>query len=337
MIVQGWTGDRTRESKRTVPVDSLWYTVCMKMLSACLRDEFGEKVYRLSLSSGCTCPNRDGHIGVGGCTFCSEGGSGEFAAPVAQIDEQIREAKARIAGKTNARRFIAYFQSFTNTYGDVERLRRLYLDTIGREEIVALSLGTRPDCLGPSVMDLLRELGGIKPVWVELGLQTIHERTAERIHRGYPLSVFEESYARLKNEGFPVIVHMIMNLPGESREDMLDSIRYLADLTPELDGIKIQMLQILKGSAMAEQYERDPFLLMDLETYAELIGECARILPANTVLHRMTGDGPRRLLIAPLWCLDKKRVLNRLNREVRVAGAPQEWNREQGGHIRMVF
>ncbi len=288
----------------------------MRRLSDYLRTEFGEKVYRLSLSSGCTCPNRDGQIGYGGCTFCSEGGSGEFASSAAPIDDQISAAKKRIAEKTDAKRFIAYFQSFTNTYGNTDRLRKLYLETIRREEIAALSLGTRPDCLGPAVMDMLCELKTIKPVWVELGLQTIHERTAERIRRGYPLPVFEEAYSKLKASGIPVIVHVILNLPGESRDDMLETIHYLAALAPELDGIKLQMLQILKGTAMAVEYEKEPFPLMDLEQYAELICECAEILPQNTVLHRMTGDGPRRLLIAPLWCLDKKRVLNRLNREL---------------------
>ena len=288
----------------------------MRRLSEYLRTEFGEKIYRLSLSSGCTCPNRDGHVGYGGCTFCSQGGSGEFAAAMAPIDDQISAAKERIADKTDAKRFIGYFQSFTNTYGDIDSLRNLYLDTIRRDEIAALSIGTRPDCLGPEVMDMLRELKGIKPVWVELGLQTIHERTAERIHRGYSLPVFDEAYAKLKEADIPVIVHVIFNLPGESEEDMLETVRYLASLTPELDGIKLQMLQILKGTAMAEEYEKEPFPLMDLEQYAALIGKCVKILPQNTVLHRMTGDGPRRLLIAPLWSLDKKRVLNRLNKEL---------------------
>ena len=285
-------------------------------LSDYLQATFGEKIYRLSLSSGCTCPNRDGRIGYGGCTFCSEGGSGEFAAPALPVEEQIRLAKERIAGKTGAKRYIAYFQSFTNTYGDIKRLRNLYLETIRREDVAVLSIATRPDCLGPDVMEMLRDLRQIKPVWVELGLQTIHERTAERIRRGYPLSIFEEAYARLKEAGIPVIVHVIFNLPGETRDDMLETVRYLADLQPPLDGVKLQMLQILKGTAMAEEYEQDPYPLMDLEEYASLIGECARILPRETVLHRMTGDGPRRLLIAPLWCLDKKRVLNRLRREV---------------------
>ena len=284
----------------------------MRRLSDHLIEEFGEKVYKLSLSSGCTCPNRDGTIGYGGCTFCSEGGSGEFASAYAPVDIQIAQAKEKIAGKTTASKFIAYFQSFTNTYGDVKTLRKLYLETIGREDIVALSLGTRPDCLGDEVMEMLKELQEIKPVWIELGLQTIHERTADDFHRGYSLQTFEDAYQRLKEAGFTVIVHVILGLPGESKEDMLDTIRYLAALRPQLDGIKLQMLQILKGTAMGEQYQKDPFPLMSLDEYAALVKECVALLPKDTVLHRMTGDGPRRLLVAPLWSLDKKRVLNKM-------------------------
>ena len=288
----------------------------MRDLSAYLKERFGEKVYKLSLSSGCTCPNRDGTMGFGGCTFCSEGGSGEFAAAPAPLDVQIEEAKRRVLQKTDASRYIAYFQAYTNTYGDIARLRELYLQTVQREEIVAFSLGTRPDCLPDEVMDLLGELRQIKPVWVELGRQTVHEKTAEKIRRGYALPVFEEAYQKLKRAGIEVIVHVILNLPGETREDMLDTVRYLAALQPELDGVKLQMLQILKGTAMAEEYEREPFPLMDLETYASLIKDCVSILPEHTVLHRMTGDGPRRLLIAPLWCLEKKHVLNTLRRKL---------------------
>ena len=288
----------------------------MRDLSAYLKERFGEKVYKLSLSSGCTCPNRDGTMGFGGCTFCSEGGSGEFAATPAPLDVQIEEAKRRVLQKTDASRYIAYFQAYTNTYGDIARLRELYLQTVQREEIVALSLGTRPDCLPDEVMDLLGELRQIKPVWVELGLQTVHEKTAEKIRRGYALPVFEEAYQKLKRAGIEVIIHVILNLPGETREDMLDTVRYLAALQPEPDGVKLQMLQILKGTAMAEEYEREPFPLMDLETYASLIKDCVSILPEHTVLHRMTGDGPRRLLIAPLWCLEKKHVLNTLRRKL---------------------
>ncbi len=294
----------------------------MRDLSAYLKERFGEKVYKLSLSSGCTCPNRDGTIGVGGCTFCSEGGSGEFAAAQAPIDVQIEEAKRRVRQKTDAARFIAYFQAYTNTYGDIKRLRELYLQTIRRDEIAVLSLGTRPDCLPDEMMELLMELRAIKPVWVELGLQTIHEETAARICRGYALPVFEEAFRKLKDAGIEVIVHVILNLPGETREDMLETIRYLAALQPEPDGVKLQMLQILKGTTLAEEYEKEPFPLMDLETYADLISECVSILPEKTVLHRMTGDGPRRLLIAPLWSLEKRHVLNTLRRKLSDCPSP---------------
>ncbi len=292
----------------------------MKRLSEYLIEKFGEKVYKLSLSSGCSCPNRDGAVGTGGCTFCSEGGSGEFAAGYGPVSEQIAEARKRIAGKTDAERFIAYFQSFTNTYGDPIRLKKLYLETVSREDVAVLSLGTRPDCLGDEIMAMLSELREIKPVWIELGLQTIHDETARAFNRGYDLSVFETSYRRLKKEGFTVIVHVILGLPGESREDMLDTVRYLAALDPPLDGIKLQMLQVLSGTAMGEEYKRKPFPMMTLEEYAELIAECVRILPESTVLHRMTGDGPRRLLIAPEWSLDKKRVLNTINRVLAESG-----------------
>ena len=285
----------------------------MRRLGTVLREQYGEKVYKLSLSSGCSCPNRDGSLSVGGCSFCSEGGSGDFAAAFAPIDEQLEEAKARIRQKTDAKKFIAYFQSFTNTYGDPARLLPLYREVLEREEIAALSLGTRPDCLGEDVMAMLRKLQAVKPVWLELGLQTIHEDTARRIHRGYPLEVFRESYARLKREGFLVVVHLIFGLPGETREDMLQSVRYLAALDPPPDGVKLQMLHILEGTELGEAYKRQPFPLLSLEEYADLIEESAAILPPETVFHRITGDGPGKLLLAPDWTRNKKRVLNTLN------------------------
>ena len=327
----------------------------MKRLSQALKEAYGEKVYRLSLNSGCTCPNRDGTLGTGGCTFCSEGGSGEFGAEPAPLEEQLEQAKERIRAKTNSEKFIAYFQSFTNTYGDPGRLRKLYTEAILREDVVALSLGTRPDCLPEEILQMLRDLNEIKPVWVELGLQTIHEHTAEKIRRGYPLQVFEESFRKLKEAGLTVIVHVIFGLPGETKEDMLATVKYLAGLFREyscgkagtegpeattdepgssaaapgssaappgssaappqcFDGVKLQMLQILKGTEMAEEYLREPFPLFSLEEYTELVKESVRLLPADLVLHRMTGDGPKRLLIAPLWCADKKRTLNYMNR-----------------------
>ena len=288
----------------------------MRRLSEVLRAQYGEKVYKLSLSSGCTCPNRDGTLGFGGCTFCSEGGSGDFAAGFAPIDEQLQEAKARIRRKTDAKRFIAYFQSFTNTYGDIDRLEALYSETLRHEEIEILSLGTRPDCLGDDVLAMLERLSAIKPVWVELGLQTIHECTAKAVHRGYDLAAFERGYRALKDLGLTVIVHVIFSLPGETREDMLDTVRYLAALDPPPDGVKLQMLHILRSTQLGAEYERAPFPLLTMEEYAELIAQSVRILPEETVLHRLTGDAPGKLLIAPEWTRNKKRVLNEIQREI---------------------
>ena len=292
-----------------------------------MRARFGTKVYRLSLQSGCTCPNRDGTIGTGGCTFCSEGGSGDFAAPLLPIGEQIEEARKRVDAKISPsiapedRRYIAYFQSYTNTYGDPERLRGIYSEALQHAQIVALDLGTRPDCLPPEMIAMLRRLREEygKPIWIELGLQTIHEKTAERIRRGYKLEVFEDAYRRLKADGFEVIVHVILGLPGESREDMLETVRYLSLLTPALDGIKLQLLHILKGTELAREYEADPFPLFTLDSYCDLVVDCLKLLPPQTVVHRLTGDGPKRLLIEPQWSADKKRVLNTLSRKIREA------------------
>lgn len=288
----------------------------VRRLNDVLKAQYGEKIYKLSLSSGCTCPNRDGTLGFGGCTFCSEGGSGDFAAPPAPLDAQIENAKARIRQKTDARKFIAYFQSYTNTYGDLKRLEALYTEAIKRDEVVILSLGTRPDCLGADVIAMLKRLNAIKPVWVELGLQTIHDRTAAAFHRGYPLAAFETGYRALKAAGLTVVVHVIYSLPGETRADMLDTVRYLAALDPPPDGVKLQMLHILRGTQMGAAYEKEPFPLLSLEEYADLIAESVRILPPDTVLHRMTGDAPGALLIAPEWTRNKKRVLNTLNRKI---------------------
>ena len=288
----------------------------MRRLSEVLLQQYGEKVYKLSLSSGCTCPNRDGALGFGGCTFCSEGGSGDFAAVCAPIDEQLEDAKARIRHKTDAKRFIAYFQSYTNTYGDLDRLEALYTETLRHEEIEILSLGTRPDCLGRDVLAMLERLNAMKPVWVELGLQTIHERTAKAVHRGYDLAAFEAGYHALKALGFTVIVHVIFSLPGETKKDMLGTVRYLAALDPPPDGVKLQMLHVLRGTQLGEDYEKEPFQLLTLEEYAELVAQSVRILPEQTVIHRLTGDAPGKLLIAPEWTRNKKRVLNAVNREI---------------------
>lgn len=297
------------------------------MISEVLKERYGTKVYRLALSSGATCPNRDGTCVLpdgtrlfGGCTFCSEGGSGEFAAPYVPVPEQIENARRRVDPKIPARipekdrRYIAYFQSFTNTYGPAERFREMFEEAIAHPQVVALSVGTRPDCLPEETVDMLRSLKERygKEVWVELGLQTVSDETAVRIHRGYALPVFEDAYRRLTDAGLTVIVHVILYLPGENREDMLTTIRYLAGLAPALHGVKLQLLNILRGTAMAAEYEETPFYLPTLDEYADLLRECLDLLPAETVVHRLTGDGPKKLLIAPLWAADKKRVINRL-------------------------
>lgn len=291
-------------------------------LSEHYRRRFGCKVYKLSLQSGCSCPNRDGNIGFGGCIFCSEGGSGDFAAPLLPIEEQIQIAKHRVEHKLpkdKSGRYIAYFQSYTNTYGDVKRLSVLYRKTLSFPEIVGISIGTRPDCLPEEMLDMLSELNIIKPVTVELGLQTVHNKTAEKIHRGYNTDVFEKAYKSLTLRGIEVVVHVILGLPGENIADMLDTIDYLAELKPVLPGIKLQLLHILKGTALAAEYSKNHFPIFTMDEYTDLVVECIRRLPEETVIHRMTGDGPKSLLIAPEWSGDKKRVLNMLNRKLREA------------------
>ena len=291
-------------------------------LSEHYRRRFGCKVYKLSLQSGCSCPNRDGNIGFGGCIFCSEGGSGDFAAPLLPIEEQIQIAKHRVEHKLpkdKSGRYIAYFQSYTNTYGDVKRLSVLYRKTLSFPEIVGISIGTRPDCLPEEMLDMLSELNTIKLVTVELGLQTVHNKTAEKIHRGYNTDVFEKAYKSLTLRGIEVVVHVILGLPGENIADMLDTIDYLAELKPVLPGIKLQLLHILKGTALAAEYSKNHFPIFTMDEYTDLVVECIRRLPEETVIHRMTGDGPKSLLIAPEWSGDKKRVLNMLNRKLREA------------------
>ena len=298
-------------------------------VSEYMKQKYGQKVYRLSLSSGCTCPNRDGTLGWGGCAFCSAGGSGDFAAKPASLERQITEAKKRVDSKfprsvrPEERKYIAYFQSYTNTYGKTDHLRRIFTEAAERPEIVTLSVGTRPDCLEQDKVQMLAELNHIKPVWVELGLQTIHEQTAEAFHRGYRLPVFLDAYRRLKQAGLEVIVHVILGLPGEGREDMLETVRFLAGLNPRLDGIKLQLLHILKETEYGSIFEKDPSAFQTsgftLESYCDLVVACLKLLPPETVIHRLTGDGPKNLLLAPKWSADKKKVLNELNRRIREA------------------
>lgn len=328
-----------------------------------VRRTFGIKLYKIAIDGGFTCPNRDGTLGTRGCIFCSQSGSGDFASDRRlSVTEQIEQGKSLVAHKNPSGRYIAYFQAYTNTYGPIERLRSLFTEAIRHPDIEVLSIATRPDCLAEEVLDLLAELNRIKPVWVELGLQTIHEDTARYIRRGYPLSVYDKAVENLQKIGISqIITHVILGLPGETREQMLETVRYVRDLgmrgsainqrisvksTPEAEtnevsekervatedtegaviqkdavrasscGIKLQLLHVLKNTDLAEEYEAGALAVMDMETYVDLVAECIALLPEEIVIHRMTGDGSRKDLIAPLWSLDKKRVLNALNKRI---------------------
>lgn len=280
-----------------------------------LKERFGEKVYKIALNGGFTCPNRDGTIDTRGCIFCSKGGSGDFAeSPDLTITEQIENGKKRLEKKIKNGKYIAYFQAFTNTYAPVERLKTIYEEAINNPDIVSLSIGTRPDCLGDDVLALLDELNKIKPIFVELGLQTINEDTAKYIRRGYTLEVYDKAVADLHKIGINVVTHIILGLPNESKEDMLNSVKYACKVT---DGIKLQLLHILKGTDLAKDYEQGKFEVLTLEQYTEIIKECIQIIPENVVIHRLTGDGAKKDLIAPLWSADKKTVLNTINQALK--------------------
>lgn len=281
-------------------------------LNEYLKSTFGEKVYKISLNGGMTCPNRDGTIDTRGCIFCSRGGSGEFAASaVLDIKNQIEQAKQRIKAKTDCRKFIAYFQPFTNTYASVEYLEKIFTQAIEGDEIVALSIATRPDCLGDDVLALLDRLNRIKPVWIELGLQTIHKQTSDYIRRGYELEVYDTAVRNLHSIGINVITHIILGLPNESKEMMLETVKYVGERT---DGVKLQLLHILKDTDLLDDYNAGKFKALTIEEYIDILCDCIEILPQNVVIHRITGDGDKKLLVAPLWSADKKNVLNSINR-----------------------
>lgn len=278
-----------------------------------LKNTFGFKVYKISINAGFTCPNRDGTLGTRGCIFCSRGGSGDFAeSSLLSVTEQIESGKQRVSKKIKSGKYIAYFQAFTNTYAPIDVLAEKYCEAINHPDIVGISIATRPDCLGEEVLTLLSEINKIKPVFVELGLQTIHEKTAEYIRRGYPLSVYDNAIKALKKAGINTVVHLIIGLPNESREEMLESVEYACK--SGADGIKLQLLHILKGTDLADDYLSGKFETLSMEEYLSIIKDCVEIIPKNVVIHRLTGDGPKKDLIAPLWSADKKSVLNALNK-----------------------
>ena len=287
-----------------------------------MKKRFGCKIYKLSLSGGMTCPTRDGTLGTRGCIFCSANGSGDFASrPCQNINDQIAQAKALVSRKAKDARYIAYFQDYTNTYAPVAKLRKLFTAAIEPDDIVALSIGTRPDCLPDDVIELLAQLNQIKPVFVELGLQTIHESTAEYIRRGYKLDVFDDAVRRLRSVGIEVVVHIIIGLPGETEEMIYDTVRYLADM--RIDGIKLQLLHVLEGTDLADEYRQGKFQVLDMDKYIDILENCVMLLPPETVIHRLTGDGAKKDLIAPLWSADKKNVLNTINKRFRENGIKQ--------------
>ncbi len=290
-----------------------------------LKRQFGEKVYKLALNGGMTCPNRDGRVGSRGCIFCSLGGSGDFAASASlSISEQIELEERMVASKRPVQKYIAYFQAYTNTYADVSYLRRIFTEAIRRPEIAVLSIATRPDCLPEEVLDLLEELNAQKPVWIELGLQTIHEKTAQFIRRGYPLSCFDEAVSHLHQRGLTIIVHTILGLPGETKDHIFETISYLN--RQPIQGVKLQLLHILRHTDLADYYERHPFPVMEMEEYVSLIADCLERLSPDITIHRLTGDGPKDLLIAPLWSTRKRSVLNAIHQELKTRGTWQGRN-----------
>lgn len=295
---------------------SVLYSMEYYSLNRYLQDTFGQKVYKIALDGGFTCPNRDGTLDERGCIFCSGAGSGEFAGKREDsITVQIEKGKERLKEKVKNGKYIAYFQAFTNTYAPVEKLRGLYEEAISHPDIAVLSIATRPDCLSEEIILLLQEMNQRKPVWIELGLQTIHEKTAKYIRRGYPLPVYDEAVDRLKEIGVQVVVHVILGLPGETTDNMKESVSYVGK--SGADGIKLQLLHVIKGTDLEKEYMKGKFCVLGMEEYVNLVTDCIALLPENMVIHRMTGDGDKRTLLAPEWSRDKKKVLNALNKAIR--------------------
>ena len=284
-------------------------------LNEYLKNTFGEKVYKISLNGGMTCPNRDGTLNNQGCIFCSKGGSGEFSADkLLSVSEQIEQAKQRIKAKTDCKLFVAYFQPFTNTYAEIPYLRKIFYEAMNNPDIAVLSIATRPDCLGQDVLNLLYELHKIKPVWVELGLQTIHKKSADYIRRCYELEVYDKAVKDLKEIGVSVITHIILGLPFETKKMMIESVKYAGERS---DGIKLQLLHVLKDTDLLKDFNEGLFKTLSMEEYIDILCDCIEVLPKDTVVHRLTGDGDKKLLVSPLWSGDKKRVLNSINKTLR--------------------
>lgn len=279
-----------------------------------LRSEFGCKVYKLALQGGTTCPNRDGTVGTDGCIFC-RGGSGDFTAYNDDVRKEIEAAKLKVKNKIQNGKYIAYFQSYSATYGDIERQKERFSAAINEPSIAALSIATRPDCLEKKVLDILSELNLIKPVWVELGLQTIHESTARYIRRGFDLKCYTDAVADLHKRNIDVVTHMIIGLPFETEQMIYDTAAFIGNMRSE--GIKFHLLHVLSGTDLETEYKSGIFTLPTLEEYTRLLIGCIRRIPESTVIHRLTGDGNKNYLTAPKWSADKKRVLNYITNEFK--------------------
>ncbi len=291
----------------------LWGDKRYHSLNYFLREKFGEKVFKISLDAGFSCPNRDGTISKGGCIFCSERGSGDFAGDRKfSITNQFNDIKDMMRKKWKSGKYIAYFQAYTNTYAPVDVLRAKYTEAVEQEGVVALAIATRPDCLSEEVLELLQEFNNKVYVWVELGLQTSKESTAKFINRGYDLPVFEKAVKDLRDRGIDVVVHTIFGLPKEEKDDMIETIRYLS--SKDIQGIKIHLLHLMKDTLMVRLYEDGKMKFMSQEEYIELIGKAISLLPPGVVVHRVTGDAPRDLLIEPQWSLKKWEVLNAIDK-----------------------
>ncbi len=319
-----------------------WLGKPYNSLNAYLKNTYGEKLYKIAVDAGLTCPNRDGKLGTRGCIFCSKGGSGDFAVKGKSVTEQIKAGVEKFDKKIG-NKFIIYFQAFTNTYGDIEYLRRIWTEALSHKDVAGISIATRPDCLSDEVIGLLRELkiefcsSSVKNIpvsetdsidvaegkfiWIELGLQTIHEKTAEYIRRGYPLAVYDDAVKKLDDIGIPYITHIILGLPFETKDMMLETIRYVNSKKPF--GIKLQLLHVLEDTDLADEYRCGMFEVLDLESYISLVIECLENINPEVVIHRVTGDGPKKILIAPTWSGDKKKVLNTLHKRMKELGAYQ--------------
>jgi len=297
-------------------MDNFWNGKRYNSLNYFLRDKFGEKVFKISLDGGFSCPNRDGTISSGGCLFCSESGSGDYAgARELSITNQFNDIKEMMAHKWKSGKYIAYFQAYTNTYAPIEELKRKYEEALNQENVVAIAIATRPDCLGDDVLDLLEEINNRVYLWVELGLQTSNDEIAKKINRGYKLEVFEESMKKLKERNIDVVVHDIIGLPGESKEDMIKTIDYIAHSGAK--GVKFHLLHLMKQTPMEKVYEKGELEFLSQEDYIELITRGITMIPKEMVVHRLTGDAPRELLIGPMWSLNKWEVLNSIDKALK--------------------